>query len=100
MSYIGKLENDSILGADENGSIRSLSLGGGLTQTQGSLTAQVDWNTAFDIDMTTAVTCSYTSDGVASMAGLNWDLWNSHQPSLSRYPTWGGNGDRLGHGPK
>ena len=77
MSYIGKLENDSILGADENGNVKSLSLGGGLTQAQGSLTAQVDWNTAFDIDMTTAVTCSYTSDGVASMAGLNWDLWNS-----------------------
>jgi hypothetical protein len=77
MSYIGKLGNNSVLGNDASGRQQSLSLGNGLAQSNGTLSADVAWNTAFDIDMTTAVSCSYTSDGTASIAGLNWDLWNS-----------------------
>jgi len=77
MSHIGKLNNNAVLGSDANGNVKSLALGNGLSQTGNTITANVTWNTAFDIDMTTAVSCSYTSDGTASIAGLNWDLWNS-----------------------
>lgn len=77
MSHIGKLNNNAVLGSDANGNVKSLALGNGLSQSGNTITANVTWNTAFDIDMTTAVSCSYTSDGTASIAGLNWDLWNS-----------------------
>lgn len=79
MSYIGKLGNNSVLGKDSNGKQTSLGVGNGLSSSGGSLSANVTWNVAFDIDMTTAVTSSYLSgsDGTVSIAGLNWDLWNS-----------------------
>ena len=77
MSYTGKLASNSVLAVDSSGKTKTLPLGGGVEQSNGTLSAKVTWNTAFDIDMTTAVSCSYTTDGTASIAGLDWELWNS-----------------------
>ncbi len=77
MSHVGKLDADAVFGTDAAGKTKALSLGEGMSQSAGVLSAKVTWNTAFDIDMTTAVSCSYTTDGTATIADLNWELWNS-----------------------